>query len=111
MQPNSTTPQTNWTVIPRGINNKKLSFAVFITPNQKVDTSTFDANFWNTWLTSGLPSIAGKGGTLNIAAPGQPAKSVSFTFPALPGDPTENSNAWAALLAYVPPPTLRKATP
>lgn len=102
--PNSTTPQTNWTVIPRGMKNKMLSFAVFITPNQKVDTSTFDANFWNTWLTSVLASIVGKSGTLNIAAPAQAAKSVPFTFPATPGDPIENSKAWTALLAYVPPP-------
>lgn len=101
--PTNTAPQTNWTVIPRGITNGNLAFAVFVSPNQQVDTSTFDASFWSTWLTIGVPSIVSGGGTLTITAPNHSEQTVPFKLPTPPGDATENSNAWAALLAYVPP--------
>jgi hypothetical protein len=104
MQPAATKPQTNWTVIPRGIENNKFSFAVFVTPNQEVDTTTVDQNFWDTWLTKAVPAIINKGGTLNVAISGQPTKSIPFAFRAPTGDAAENTKAWAALLAYVPPP-------
>lgn len=107
----STTANTRWTVIPRGLNGNNLTFAVVVTPvpvdpgtdaqgNQIPPPASTDVAPWNNWLEN-CATVSNRQGTLyvQIGQGNQPVQ-IPVGFPPLPMLSYDLAPLWSKLLAY-----------